>query len=284
MSREINLIFGTGQWHPGMGKYDFYKLLDTFYENGFKYIETATSYPICGDMQYFRQTEKLISDWIKRHKTNDIKIIVRVGEINNSLKDIKLNLTFSYILMLVDNYLNLFKDNLDSIIIAADDRSKKAEIIKTLEALIICHEEYGLNIGISQIKNQGLYYKILKELKFKPKIIVKDYFSSVAKDYMPFLKDNYEFIIDALNFYQPVYKSKISKLLNWCKNNNFGELTTIDHINILFCCYSDSVSGYITNPSTNEELSENILVLGRFNLKNFNEVYNKLMEILNDQQ
>jgi hypothetical protein len=282
MSRDINLILGTGHWLPDMGKQNFYKLLDTFYENGFKNIETATSYPLCGDMLYFRQTEKLISEWIKSNKTSNTKIIVRGGEMSNSLTHKKLNLTFSYILMLVDDYLNLFENNLDGFILAADDRSDRAEIIKTMEALIICREEYGLNIGLSKIKNPGLYFKILKELSFKPQIIVEDYFVSVTQDYKPFIKDDFEFVIDGFNLYKSVCTNKTGMLLNWCKDNNFGELTTAGHLNILFSCYSDSVSGYIINPPTDKELSENILLLSKFRLKDYNEVYNKLKRMLDD--
>ena len=83
MINHKDLILGTSLWGWTVKKKECFKILDTFYNNGYRWIDTATNYPINSDEKYFRYAENLIAEWIKNNDINDLKIISKIGSLNN---------------------------------------------------------------------------------------------------------------------------------------------------------------------------------------------------------
>ena len=66
-----DLILGTALWGWTVPESTCYKLLDRFYEAGFRQIDTATNYPINKDPACFRLSESILINWISTNKVND---------------------------------------------------------------------------------------------------------------------------------------------------------------------------------------------------------------------
>ena len=107
MRNNIDLILGTSMWGWTVEKKECFKILDTFYNEGYRWIDTAPNYPINNDRKYFRYAENLIFEWINSNKINDIKIILKIGSMDN-LGGPNTNLSYSFILMNYEYYLNKF--------------------------------------------------------------------------------------------------------------------------------------------------------------------------------
>ena len=165
MINHKDLILGTSLWGWTVKKKECYKILDTFYNNGYRWIDTATNYPINSDKKYFRYAENLIAEWIKNNDINDLKIISKIGSLNN-FGGRNVYLSYSFILMNYEYYLDKFQSCFNNIMVHWDNRDSKLSIESTINALKVINQN-GVGIGLSGIKNPEHYSVLKNELDIK---------------------------------------------------------------------------------------------------------------------
>jgi aryl-alcohol dehydrogenase-like predicted oxidoreductase len=150
-----DLWLGTAQWGWTITEKQAFGLLDAFYDAGFRQIDCATNYPINKNIADFRKAETFIANWLKYHSVHDLKIMMKVGSLNN-LRTPDCNLNPSFLLMSAEYYTQLFHTNLATIMIHWDNRTQLAAISQTFEALAAIVQQ-GLGVGLSGIQFPELY-------------------------------------------------------------------------------------------------------------------------------
>ena len=84
-------------WGWSIDRSNCFKLLDYYYEKGFREVDTATNYPINKNKVYFRYAENTIQDWVKTNGVNNLKVIIKVGSLSNDgSTEINLNKSFLF--------------------------------------------------------------------------------------------------------------------------------------------------------------------------------------------
>ncbi len=158
-------------WGWNVPRETAFDLLDFFYKNGFREIDAATNYPINKDATAFRLSEKILAEWIKVNGVVDLKIIQKIGSINNQ-RTPEINLNKSFLLLIADEYQHLFRSNLDCLMIHWDNRMDKNDVENTFEAFDYFNK-IGLKIGLSGIKYPDIYSEINSQFNYKFTIEVK---------------------------------------------------------------------------------------------------------------
>ncbi|MCB0642061.1 MAG: aldo/keto reductase [Phaeodactylibacter sp.] len=151
----MDLYLGTAFWGWTLPKATCFELLDRFYEAGFRYVDTATNYPINKIPGDFRKAEQWLLEWIDSRAVQDLHVCIKVGSINNEGTPDNL-LSKSFLLMNLDLYQHRFGDNLHTFMIHWDNRDDLDAIEESLEALQIAQEK-GLQPGLSGIRFPGNY-------------------------------------------------------------------------------------------------------------------------------
>ncbi|MEN0006767.1 MAG: aldo/keto reductase, partial [Bacteroidota bacterium] len=173
------LILGTAMWGWTTSPQQCFALLDYFYEAGFREIDAATNYPINKNPADFRKSEQILLEWIKANGINDLKVMIKVGSVNN-LRTPEHNLQKSFLLVMLDEYRYLFGDNLDTFMIHWDNREDEQAIHASYEALQQA-QQLGFRVGLSGIKHPAIHAKVNEQfqldvrIQFKHNLLYSDY-------------------------------------------------------------------------------------------------------------
>ncbi|HKK79659.1 MAG TPA: aldo/keto reductase [Phaeodactylibacter sp.] len=180
-----NLVLGTAMWGWTTPKARAFELLDLFYAEGFREIDGATNYPINKQPADFRKAEQILLEWIDAHRVSDLKVMMKVGSLNN-MRTPDHNLSKSFLLMMLDEYQHAFQDNFDTFMLHWDNRADKSEIEETYEALQIAQER-GCRIGLSGIKFPDVHAAVNEAFGLDPRIQMKhNLLQSDYERYAPF--------------------------------------------------------------------------------------------------
>ena len=157
-----------------------YELLDAFYALGGRAVDMATNYPINQQLADFRKAEGLLANWCKVHGVSDLKVMMKVGSVNN-MRTPEHNLSPSFLLLCAAEYQQLFGDNLHTFMIHWDNRADASAIRETVAVLSDLHES-GLAIGLSGIRHPAVYAEVLANfnlptlaIQFKHNLLYSDY-------------------------------------------------------------------------------------------------------------
>ncbi|RMG83438.1 MAG: hypothetical protein D6714_09760 [Bacteroidetes bacterium] len=165
------LILGTAMWGWTVSPETCFRLLDRFYAWGGRAVDTATNYPINKNPDDFRAAETILQNWIKTHGIDDLRVMMKVGSLNNRMTPDH-NLTPGFLWMNLDDYLYKFGPNLDTFMVHWDNRDDLAEIEQTFEAFRKITES-GLRPGISGIRHPDLYARLNATFGFDFRIQIK---------------------------------------------------------------------------------------------------------------
>ena len=301
MINHKDLILGTSLWGWTVKKKECFKILDTFYNNGYRWIDTATNYPINSDKKYFRYAENLIAEWIKNNDINDLKIISKIWSMNNFGGD-NVNLSYSFILMNYEYYLNKFHSCLKNIMVHWDNRDSKLSIESTINALKIINQN-GVGIGLSGIKNPEHYSVLKNELDIEYIIEVKhNIFSSSFEHYRMFYNDC-KFIVYGINAsgikingkynklnslivrkrdYQSkkriIIINKIKKLIEKYNDDTSFPIKSFNHIGMIYAFNSLRVDGIIIGPSSITQLMDSLLFFDKLKTYDTKNIYDKIID------
>jgi len=166
-----SLILGSAMWGWTTPAATAHAMLDEWYAQGFREVDTATNYPIDKDPAHFRLAEKILKEWIKANGVHDLEVMVKVGSVNNLFTPEHI-LTKSFLLMMLDEYRNLFGTNLNTFMVHWDNRDQAQKIKESLEALATARE-MGLKTGLSGIRHPDVYAKLNEGFGFDFRIQIK---------------------------------------------------------------------------------------------------------------
>ncbi|MEO1260674.1 MAG: aldo/keto reductase [Bacteroidota bacterium] len=275
------LILGSAMWGWNVDKNVVFNLLDEWYAAGFRQVDAATNYPIDKKPAHFRLAEKMLLEWIGANGIEDLQVMMKIGSVNNLFTPENI-LTKSFILMMLDEYRHLFKNNLHTLMVHWDNRSDKDEINDTLEALAIA-ENNNLKVGLSGIKFPKIYadlneqYQMDFSIQLKHNVIYSDY-----QRYAPF-HGKRRFITYGINAgglklnkgkysvkstlktrggnieEAPVVLKKIKKIIDDhnSANSNFL-LSEFFQVGLIYAFYHPEVKSILLGASNVEQLKSNL--------------------------
>ena len=178
-------LLGTAMWGWTTSESVCFDLLDHFYEQGLREVDTATNYPIDKDPEHFRLAERILQRWIAAHGVTDLQVMVKVGSVNNLMTPDH-ELSESFLRMNLDRYQKEFGSNLNCLMLHWDNRSDRAEIEGSYRALLAAREA-GLQIGLSGLKHPEIHVGVCEELGLNPRIQLKhNLLQSAISHYRPF--------------------------------------------------------------------------------------------------
>ena len=192
-----DLFLGTAQWGWTTEKQVAFRLLDAFYQHGFRHVDCATNYPINGQPADFRAAETILAEWLRVHAIKDLKVMMKIGSLSNN-RTAECNLGKSFLMMSMEQYKNCFQDNLDCLMIHWDNRDDEEEIGQSLEAMQVFRSA-GLELGLSGIRHPEIYARLNEKHGFNFYIQLKhNLLYSDFERYQPF-HGNARFIAYGLN-------------------------------------------------------------------------------------
>lgn len=294
-------ILGTAMWGWTVPKSVCFELLDTFYEKGFRQIDTATNYPINKNPEDFRRAENILKEWTTVNGIHDLEVLVKAGSLNN-LGGPENNLTKSFLLIILDEYEFLLHKNLHTFSIHWDNRSDENAIRDTFEAFEIAADN-GLKVGLSGIKHPEIYGKINEDFDLNFRIQIKhNLFYSDYQRYSP-LHDNGRFLtygINAggqkldLNAYHSNSSLKVrggntaelhpitQPLEKLIKQQNTGDHPTIKGFNdcaLCFAYHQEGVEAVLIGTSKKEQLIQSLDFLQSLKEYDYLPFYHELKKL-----
>ena len=304
MIKNKDLVLGTSLWGWTVKKKVCYKILDTFYSKGYRWIDTATNYPINNDSKYFRFAENLIAEWIKNNDINDLKIISKIGSLNNLGSPVT-NLSYSFVLMNYEYYLNKFRSCLSNIMIHWDNRDSVLSIESTINALKVINQN-GVGIGLSGIKNPEYYLNLKNGLELDYLIEVKHNILSSSYEHYSMFHNNSKFIVYGINAsgikINNKYKksnslivrkrdsrlkecsimiNRIKKIIENYKKYTSFPVKSFNHIGMIYAFNSLWVNGIIIGPSSLTQLMDSISSFNKLNIYDTKNIYSEIRNSIN---
>lgn len=150
-------------WGWSISRITAFQLLDTFYSQGGRYIDTASNYPINGICEDYSLALNFIEEWSKLNGIFDLKVIYKVGSTVN-INTTEINLSGENIRRESEIARSKLDSNLYSMMIHWDNRTNYDEVFITLDELSKQCKILNCRVGISGIKDVLLYKKIFDSM------------------------------------------------------------------------------------------------------------------------
>ena len=180
-----SLLLGTAQWGWNTARTEAFRLLDTWLAAGHRAVDGATNYPINRNPADFRAAEKILHEYIQAHGLHDLQVTMKIGSLDN-LRSPDVNLAPSFVLMMGEEYLRQFRENLRCVMLHWDNRDDDAAIRESLQALAVLEKNFGLRPGLSGIAHPEAYARANAELALGFDIQLKhNVFQSDYERYAP---------------------------------------------------------------------------------------------------
>ena len=158
---DKTVALGTALWGWKVERKEAFKLLDQYYQSGYRYIDTAFNYPINDKARDAHKAASYLSEWINTNNIDDLRIIYKIGSISNKHVAHN-NLSYTYLSEHADIARGAFGKNLHCLMIHWDDSEHSSDIEATCNTLSdICSDK--IVIGLSGIRSPALYTQFLKE-------------------------------------------------------------------------------------------------------------------------
>jgi len=297
-----NLLLGTALWGWTISNAICFRLLDEFYDSGFREIDCATNYPIDKKLEDFRLAEALLEEWVKSNGISDLQVLMKIGSINN-LGTSQHNLTKSLVLMNLDWYRAQFGENLRTLMIHWDNRNSPSAIQQTLEALEIARK-LGLSIGLSGIRHPEIYANLNECFGFDFRIQIKH--NILESDYPHYrvFHGKKQFIAYGINaggikLAAQDYEEKsalkvrdsycdkphpiVPKVRQIIASANLKKgrstLQSFNHIGMIYAFYSPDIQGILIGPSKIEQLKDSLKFYENLQKEDFSDVFAALINL-----
>lgn len=195
--QRSQLVLGTAMWGWNVDTKEAFRLLDTFYEKGFRKVDAATNYPINKNAADFRRSEQILEAWILANGIKDLEIMIKVGSLNN-LHSPEHNLRPSFLQLNWQYYSGHFGSNLAAFMIHWDNRDDLKAIQDSFSVLKRIHQS-GLEVGASGILFPELYAKANEAFQLPLLIQLKHNLLHTDLPRYPMLKDRASFYSYGIN-------------------------------------------------------------------------------------
>lgn len=300
----MQTILGTSMWGWTISKTTAFQLLDFFYANGQRQVDTATNYPINKNSADWRKSENILAEWLNAHGIADMKIWSKVGSLDNQMSPHH-NLTPSFLYLAQDYYQNLFKSNLHTIGIHWDNRTDQKAIEATFTALSKINKD-GLHIGCSGVQQPELYVAINKNYDLKFRIQLKNnLLQSDYHRYAPFHNNGSEWIAYGINAgglklatnryrtqsylktrggdplqIHPIIPKIQTILAQTNQHIDRPPLITFHEVSLLYNYYQKGINGVLLGASSKEQLENSLEFINRLKQVNYRDVYKNILNHL----
>ena len=290
----MDLILGTSLWGWTVSEITCFEILDEFYKNNFREIDTATNYPINKNSRFFRSAETIIKNWIRLNGINDLRITIKVGSIDNS-GSADNNLSYSFLIMSQDYYLETFTSNFDTFMIHWDHRNNEEDINQTIRALNIINRKN--NVGLSGIKEPEIYHKLLIENNIPISVQIKhNIFESQYDRYKIFhglgrfvayginaggLKLTNEYTPTNSALVRAICTSQYQKYLPYLREliSNSSDCRSLNDISMVYAFNSPHIAGLISGASSRNQIKETIQSFNSYSQFDTSKLYHDLLMI-----
>ncbi|MCP3927679.1 MAG: hypothetical protein GY705_01095 [Bacteroidetes bacterium] len=296
------LILGTAMWGWTIDRKRCFELLDTFYLAGYRDIDAATNYPINKKEEDFRRSENILLDWIKTNGVNDLKVMMKIGSINNMFSP-ENNLSKSFMLILFDEYKFSFEKNLETLMVHWDNRNDATQIHSTLEALEVANKQ-GFCVGLSGIKHPDAYAELNKSFKMDFRIQIKhNLLQSDYERYKSFhgkqrfitygingggiklhqsdYKDNSTLVArgkDTSNSY-PILAPLNELINNWNIEIDQQKIQSFNQIGMCWAFHSPDIEGILIGPSSVNQMEATFSIYEELKEGKYHTFYKKLQDL-----
>ena len=288
MISEVNdygFCLGTAMWAWTVNEKAAKNLLDLWYENGFRCVDTASNYPINKKAEDFRKAEQWLSQWLISSGVQDLKVMIKVGSIDNSGSP-ENRLNPSFLSIAHQHYCDLFSEQFDCLMIHWDNRDDSSEIQDSILAMqALCKDRQKL--GFSGIKHPTAYKESLYALEEKPFLQAKhnpfqshlDYYQSILPYCQPIcyglsgggIKLHADYKNDSSASQRNVkinemegHIQKIRRLIDdFHREQADVKIENMHQLGMLNAALDERVSGLLIGPSKTEQLEDAIDFLKR---------------------
>ena len=155
-----HLCLGSALWGWEGAEVDCFGVLDEFYKNGHRYIDTATIYPIDKNPQSCGRSLELIGEWAKANGVDDLKTIVKLGGVNN-LGSSENDLSLEFLKSENEKVFSLLGENYYCSMIHWDNETKPELIEQYCQHFKQANR--ASRLGLSGIKDWEGYFECLSE-------------------------------------------------------------------------------------------------------------------------
>jgi len=274
------LLLGTAMWGWSIDRLTAYQILENYLIQGGIVIDTALNYPINNKRNDYGLALKWISDWLKVNGTKELKVLVKIGAIDNTGGDeIELN---PESIKKSEEYLREKLDNtLSAICIHWDNRGDNNNDIKmiadTIKAMIQLQMQ-GLSIGFSGVKRPDLYLNFSHQYSEEWWIQVKENAATNSarlkyEKYFPKSKYLvYGINMGGVKLEPPNEKSSLTlrgikynqsivkQLSSYLENNNYNNCppTNLNELALLQSYFNEKICGIIIGPRTIDQLNNSL--------------------------
>lgn len=176
------VALGTALWGWKISRKECFELLDEFYQNQGRYVDTASNYPINGNINDRYAAENILAEWIEINNPEDFRVIYKIGSIKNTNIP-ENNLSESYLLREIDRFLKK-SSSCELIPMIHWDNNDNLEVINRQISFLLRHEFRG--VGFSGLRHPELYKKQLSSTKLNVPIYIEaksNVFESSIDDY-----------------------------------------------------------------------------------------------------
>ncbi len=280
------ICLGTAMWGWSVSEATAFELLDYFYANGGRYVDSALNYPINSQPEDHGAAPLIIERWLKKNNIHDLKLILKVGSLNNDNSPNN-DLTPESLKKEVDQLIERFDNNLYSLMIHWDNRDTLEDIVNTLNFLQDTCEKINCRLGLSGIHHVDLYQQALLKAPIKKlDIQAKSNFlyqgethylpiletlnnhdvhlwaygisgSGLKLDASEYKKDSYVSLVRSADYHTQMLSSeKIEQMKGFINETPYVD--NIYHISILIAENNSTLYGYIISPSKVTQLSDSL--------------------------
>lgn len=148
-----SLFLGTSSWGLKVKKSEAYRIVESFYDNNFRWVDTSTNYPIDGNPENYGQTIAWLSEF--RNDFPELKIFVKVGSANNLGESTQL-VNASYFALIFDVMLAKLSSSLGGLGIHWDYDKSHSDRTQIVKQFLNLHER-GFAVGLSGIEKPEIY-------------------------------------------------------------------------------------------------------------------------------
>ena len=303
MNRPYELCLGTAMWAWTISKKMAFSLLDSWYGQGQRCVDTATNYPINKEAADFRKAELWLKEWIEANGVKDLRIMVKIGSMSNDGSALN-NLSPSFLSINHQHYTDLFGQQFDCMMLHWDNRSDKTAIEESVRCMeVLCKDKQSL--GFSGIKHPEAYLPVLRSLQQKPFLQAKH---NVFQSHLDYYKDLVEYtnIIayglsgGGIKLKEESYKNSssaternvdLSAIEKQVKdiNNKLADFNTkyprssvdnMHQLGMLLASLDDRVSGLLIGPSKTAHIQDSLDFATK--IEQHKEAYRSLKELIHE--
>lgn len=274
------ICLGSAMWGWSVEEPEVFRILDFFYQSGYRYVDIAWNYPINGVEGDQSLACKILSSWVEKTGVTDLKIIFKIGAKDN-LGSVEGDLTSKNLLIQIAQAKKWFGANLHCAMVHWDNRDQEKDIAQTVEVLTALRKE-GVYPGLSGIGHPEHYLKLMNSgfsdiyIQAKHNVLHSD-----IHRYSEFLKkgsklftygisgsglkisqddyrtDSYVALVRDANFHERMLPEKKRQALTEIINKNLI-LESMYHVGISFSEINSDVFGYIISPSRYDQVVDSL--------------------------